>query len=149
MSSLVISAAGPDERATIVALLVAAGLPATDLEPVDLHVARDDGQIVGAIGLERHAQAGLLRSLVVEPDKRGCGIGSRLVEHLEAVAVAAGLTELVLLTETASDFFMRRGYRSIERVQAPAGVRDSEEFRSLCPASAVCMSRLLDADVVE
>jgi amino-acid N-acetyltransferase len=62
-----------------------------------------------------------------------------LVEHLELRARQTGVSELVLLTQTAKDFFQRRGYQIIERPSAPASVQASQEFRSLCPSSAFCM----------
>jgi amino-acid N-acetyltransferase len=49
----------------------------------------------------------------------------------------------VLLTQTAEVFFANRGYRRIGRADAPQAVQASAEFRSLCPASAVAMSRVL------
>ncbi len=68
-----------------------------------------------------------------------------IVGHLEERARNCGLSELVLLTQTARDFFEWQGYRLIERSRAPASVQDSEEFRSLCPSSAFCMSKRMDA----
>ena len=55
----------------------------------------------------------------------------------------AGLIELILLTQTAQRFFEAQGYGVIERGNAPATVQESEEFKSLCPQSACCMSKRL------
>jgi N-acetylglutamate synthase-like GNAT family acetyltransferase len=49
----------------------------------------------------------------------------------------------VLLTQTARDFFAHLGYRVIDRSEAPEEVQGSEEFRSLCPASATCMVKMI------
>ena len=49
----------------------------------------------------------------------------------------------MLLTQTARDFFAHLGYRVIERTEAPEEVQGSEEFRSLCPASAICMVKII------
>jgi amino-acid N-acetyltransferase len=49
----------------------------------------------------------------------------------------------VLLTETAEKFFRAIGYEVIDRRHVPEEIKQSAEFRSLCPASAVCMSKLL------
>jgi N-acetylglutamate synthase-like GNAT family acetyltransferase len=100
--------------------------------------------LAGAGGLEVRGDAGLLRSLVVAEGLRGTGLGRALVEAVEAVARRRGLQELVLLTETAHEFFARLGYAAILRDEAPAAIRGSAEFRSLCPQSARCMRKKLD-----
>jgi N-acetylglutamate synthase-like GNAT family acetyltransferase len=66
-----------------------------------------------------------------------------IVCELERLARAAQITELILLTETAADFFAHQGYRTIERTSAPEAIQMSEEFRSLCPSSATCMAKSL------
>lgn len=43
-------------------------------------VVHDDGRLVGLAGLEIHAEDGLLRSVVVEPEYRGQGLAKALVE---------------------------------------------------------------------
>jgi amino-acid N-acetyltransferase len=47
------------------------------------------------------------------------------------------------LTETAQAFFQRLGYTAIDRARVSDHVKQSAEFRSLCPDSAVCMSKAL------
>lgn len=133
----------PSDAAVIHDMLEAAGLPVADLSAsaVDFLVAETDGAIVGAVGLERHAPSGLLRSLVVLPHARGQGVGAALVEALEQQAHSHSLTHLVLLTETAAAFFARRGYAPTERASMPPEILATAEFRSLCPSSAACFSR--------
>jgi amino-acid N-acetyltransferase len=129
-------------------LLAAAHLPVEDLRSAPglrFWVAQDDDHIVGAIGLESFGPAALLRSLVVAPSHRGQGLGSMLVATLEREARAHATEVLVLLTETAEAFFSRHGFEIIERDYAPDEVKLSAEFKSLCPASAVCMMKLLSA----
>ncbi len=127
------------------ALLEGSGLPTADLARArpEFVVAREGTRIVGVGGLERFGEAGLLRSVAVAPDRRGAGIGPMIVAHLEERARKYGISELVLLTQTAQDFFRWQGYRVIERLRAPASVQASEEFRTLCPSSACCMSKRL------
>jgi N-acetylglutamate synthase-like GNAT family acetyltransferase len=100
--------------------------------------------LVGAGGFEAHGESGLLRSVVVADRLRGTGLGRALVESIEAAARQRGLRELVLLTETARDFFARLGYADIARESAPEAIRQSAEFKSLCPRSARCMSKRLE-----
>jgi len=124
-------------------LLEGSGLPTADLSHAqpEFVVACDGARIVGVGGLERFDKAGLLRSVAVAPDRRGAGIGPMIVGYLEKRASTHGLSELVLLTQTAKGFFEAQGYRVIERLRAPSSVQESEEFRSLCPSSAFCMSK--------
>lgn len=136
----------PDEQRAVRLLLVDAALPIDDLDDADVHfiVAVDNGVPVGAIGLEPFGSVGLLRSLVVHPSLRGAGIGHRLVEALETHARREGFGQLALLTQTAETFFAVRGYAVIGRGEVPGALQSSAEFRSLCPASATCMTKHLD-----
>jgi amino-acid N-acetyltransferase len=127
-------------------LLVDAGLPVTDLTdatPVRFWLVRDQGRVVGTVALERHGNVAMLRSLAVRPDHRRTGLGRALIEHAERCARDEGIRALCLLTTTAVGLFDRHGYERIPRMDAPADVQRSEEFRSLCPDSAVCMLKRL------
>jgi len=143
----VVALAAVADRPIIRSLLAEAQLPVQDIDlaaDIEFWVARDNsGRPIGVIGLERHGDVGLVRSLVVERDQRLHGLGRALVRTLEEHANAAGFVQLVLLTETAEHFFHRLGYTVLDRDRAPAAVASSTEFRTLCPATAVCMTKLL------
>ncbi len=138
--------AQPDEIAKIRSLLAECALPTEDVDAaaIDFLVVAEHDRIVGVIGLQAFGDAGLLRSLAVCPAQRGAGLGAALATALEARARVRGITRLVLLTQTAEAFFAQRGYRVIARSDAPVAIQDSREFRALCPASATCMTLLLD-----
>lgn len=126
------------------ALLDAAGLPSADIEATRLKrllVVRDRQALAGVVGLENHAGAGLLRSLVVAPAQRGAGLGTQLVAAAEALARACAIREVFLPTTTAQVFFARLGYAQVPRESAPAALRSTAEFAALCPASAICMRK--------
>lgn len=97
----------------------------------------------GVIGLEIHEQDGLLRSLVVAEAARNCGCGKALVTLLERYAKAQNVQRLYLLTMTAERFFTALGYRKIARQDVPTTIRNTTEFTSLCPDSAVVMCKQL------
>jgi N-acetylglutamate synthase-like GNAT family acetyltransferase len=140
-------AAVPEDLARVVALLDKAGLPAADIKRDGLRdfiVALDAGEIIGAAGLERHGEHGLLRSLVVAPDWRGHGLGAALVDAVEANARLLGVRSLSLLTGTAAPFFAARGYAAIARSHAPPPIQASMEFATLCPASSTCMHKTVN-----
>jgi amino-acid N-acetyltransferase len=127
------------------ALLQGAGLPTSDLETArpEFLLVREGGRIIAAGALQRFGSIALVRSVVVAPERRGGALGRRIVEELERAAREARVARLVLLTQTARDFFAHLGYRVIERSEAPEDVQGTEEFRSLCPASATCMVKII------
>ncbi|MDP2746575.1 arsenic resistance N-acetyltransferase ArsN2 [Pseudomonas sp.] len=130
------------------ALLAAAGLPTADLaaEHFAHFIATGPTHAPEAlIGLQPYGEVALLRSLVVSPEARGKGYGSALVAEIEAYAQQLGVRELYLLTNTAEAFFGRRGYSSVERADVPEVIRQTAEFSSLCPATAVCMHKRIEA----
>ncbi len=138
-----LSPALPADAPAIAGLLATAGLPHEDFARHlgNFIVARQNGMIVGAVGCEVCGPDALLRSLVVDPEARGTGLGDRLVRALAQQAVAHGVSRLYLLTTTAEAFFRARGFVRTGRAAVPSPVAATQEFRSLCPASAVCMAR--------
>lgn len=121
------------------ALLAAAELPTADLGEADMSdflVAFNGPDLVAAIALQRQGTVGLLRSLVVAEDWRGKGVAADLCQALEVRALELGVSELWLLTTDAGPFFARYGFSLQSRGSAPAAITASEEFQTLCPASA-------------
>jgi len=121
-------------------------LPTADLTPALLQHFLAYGtpeDPVGVVGIELHGPVALLRSLAVAAHHRGTGLGRKLVAAAEARARSHGVQELCLLTTTAERFFERLGYQRAEREAAPASVRATSEFTTLCPASAVFMRKRL------
>lgn len=137
-----IRAARPGDLAAVSALLQEADLPTDGLGEQfgpAYAVAESDGRIVAAEGIERYADAGLLRSAVVARRFRGLGLGEQLTHDRLRWARAEGMHEVWLLTTTAAEYFPRFGFVRAERSAAPHAVQGSREFREACPASAVAM----------
>ena len=126
-------------------LLAAAGLPLAGARESfgDFIVADSGGRPVAAAGLERHGDAGLLRSVVVDPAFRGSGLGALLTERVLSRARQQHLKAVYLLTTTAAEFFPRLGFRRIARMDLPSALNESEELRGACPDTAVVMVREL------
>ena len=55
----------------------------------------------------------------------------------------SGATDAYILTTTIEPLAIKLGFRTIERAQAPAGIRASRQFTSLCPATAHLLYRSL------
>lgn len=137
--------AEPSDIAAVEELLAAAGLPLAGVAQAFETgvVARDGETVVGAAGVERYGSAGLLRSVVVAPDRRGTGLGHDLVAAAEGLARDEGVRELYLLTETAIDWFPRLGYAAVPRDEAMAAVGGSIEFTTACAEAAMAIRRRL------
>ena len=148
-SGAVFRAAAPADLPAVLALLQGAGLPGAGVaEWLDgFVVAEREGAGVAAAGLEVHGGDGLLRSVVVDLAWRGRGLGAALTEAVLAAAGAAGLGAVYLLTDTGEGYFPRHGFRRIPREQASEAVRQSQEFRELCPVSSIVMVAELAAPV--
>ena len=140
-----IERAVPTDVPAVEALLSAAGLPldgAAEALACGV-VARDGDALVAAAALERYGEAGLLRSVVVAPERRGTGVGRGIVAAAESLALAEGVRDLYLLTETAVEWFPRLGYEPVDRSLAAAAVGESVEFTTVCRDTGVPMWRRL------
>ena len=141
--------ARPADRPFIERLLDGSDSPHANLDQVfeSLYVFEVGGERLGVIGLAVRETAGLVRSAVIEPSCRGMGWGTEMCNCLLAEAHERDLTELYLLTTTASDFFATVGFVEIDRDTVPAAIRQTTEFTELCPGDAVCMARESAGDV--
>jgi len=142
-----ISTCTKTDEQEIIELLREAGLLTADLTPEKLRnflVARIENRgIIGTVGCEEFERYGLLRSLAVRPDYRGSGLGRILMAEMEAYARKLGIETLYLLTTTVPGYFTKLGFQVTRRSSAPGCIAATEEFRGLCPVSAVCMYKQL------
>ena len=137
------------DKTRVIDLLHEANLPVADLSDDKLKnflVAKDnDGAILGLVGVEIYGENGLLRSLTVHPSYRGNGLGRQLTRDIESLALQNGVKKMYLLTMTAADFFPKIGYHKTRRKKVPDSIKKTAEFKSICPASAVCLFKDLNA----
>jgi arsenite methyltransferase len=140
-SEPVIRAARPSDLAAVERLLAASGLPLDGVREAlsTFVVAERAGEILGVGGLEVCRDDALLRSVTVAPGWRGRGLGRTLVERLIALAQSRGIRALYLLTTTAEHYFPRFNFVRTSRDAVPPAVRETVEFRRVCPDSAVVM----------
>ncbi|MCS3795661.1 arsenic resistance N-acetyltransferase ArsN2 [Niastella sp. OAS944] len=132
-------------RYAIIELLKTEKLPVDDL-PGNLDhffVAIINDVVVGAIGLEHYPPLGLLRSMIVHKDYRNQKIAAALVQALEKHATGLNVHSIYLLTETASTWFDTKNYQRVERTEVPDAIKQSTEFSSVCPVSAIVMKKSL------
>lgn len=134
------------DRAAIEGLLESSGLPVDGVREGLEHflVYVQGGALLGTVGLELYGSAGLLRSTTVAAFARRRGIAAALVERALAEARARGCRAVYLLTLDAEGYFQRFGFAVTGRDDAPKAIRRSQEFTTLCPASAVLMRKTLE-----
>ena len=151
MSDIEIHLAGPDEAAAIVELLHSAFQEYVGVldPPSGVHketvagvreriktahwvLAERDGTPVSCVMYENHGDYIYLGRLGVPPALRGSGIGSALIDYVEARALAEGVTRVQLsvrlVLEDNRAMYKRRGYRT-------SGTRHMRAIRTdLCDA---------------
>lgn len=145
ISQLQLSSATTADLSLIRDWLAQHHLPTADLSEIldCLYLGKQGVQVVGVGGIERRGKDGLLRSLVIAPTLQRQGYGQQMTQLLIQQAQTEQLQALYLLTNTAAHFFAGLGFERIEREVAPVTMRQTAEFRSLCPDSATCMRLLL------
>jgi len=139
-------AASPTDEPRIKELLSSCGLPNEDITSEHLHhfwVLKKQNQTIGVVGLEILRPLAFLRSLAIDPNYRNQGLGSQMTQQAEKYGDSLKLHALYLLTMTAEDFFAKRGYKKVPKEAIPNQIQGTAEFRSLCPATAVCMVKFI------
>jgi amino-acid N-acetyltransferase len=106
-------------------------------------VVKDGLRLVGTATLECHADGALLRSVAVDTEQQGRGLGKLLIDAALQLAQKHGVHDVFLLTISAEEFFPRFGFETITREAVPASVQTSVQFRYACPASSVVMRKRL------
>ncbi|HVM89842.1 MAG TPA: arsenic resistance N-acetyltransferase ArsN2 [Puia sp.] len=120
-------------------------LPATDIsEPmVELFFGVLNGGVVATIGRESYDQDILLRSLAVKAAFRNMHIASQMINYLLSLCKKGNIKSVYLLTTTAEKYFEKFGFKKIERPDVPGVIRETKEFKNLCPSSAIVMRKIL------
>lgn len=96
---------------------------ATDVEAnaPGVFVAEQDGRVVGyiTVRLDRFSGIGRIPNLAVDPEARGSGIGSALIQHaidyMRAEGMAMGKIETLVQNERGQALYPRFGFQEIAR----------------------------------
>jgi amino-acid N-acetyltransferase len=138
-----IQKANKEDLQTVLKLLAENILPVDDLKEnnVEFFVGLEDENIVSVVGLERFSGFGFLRSLAVKEDFKNRSFGKKLVKYLLEHCASENLRELYLMTTSAEKYFEKFGFAKVERENAPEEIKQSRQFRDLCPSTAVVMHR--------
>ena len=112
----------PDREKQIRGLRMIIGAP----ERGNLFIATEEDEVVGMVSLlftistANGAPACWLEDMVIRPDHRGMGIGTRLLQHAVVYAKSHGFTRITLLTDRVNEktvrFYERNGFQHSEMV---------------------------------
>lgn len=140
-----INFAKPEDFEEIRNLLKSAKLPFEDVENGIGHflLARKQKELIGCVGLQVCGEDALLRSLAVSESVRNQGLGEALLLEILEYASRLKLNHIYLLTTTAENFFKKYGFANLDRTKAPDAIRETSEFSSVCPSTAIFMRKHL------
>lgn len=133
-----------DERNLLIELLRQHNLPTADIDKgKQLYLLTDGDRVIGTAGLEIFDDCGLLRSVSIVKQEQGKSYGTIINNEIEKIAQQQNTSALYLLTTGAKQFFSKHGYILIDRNEAPLSIKQTTEFSSLCPSSAIVMKKKL------
>jgi amino-acid N-acetyltransferase len=106
----------------------------------EFYLAVENKVIVGVAGFEYYGEDALLRSVAVPTSLQKKQIGTQLVDWMISLAKQRNIKRIVLLTETASKFFTKKGFIAVDRSSIKNDpMKKSSQFGSCCCSSAICM----------
>jgi len=143
MTTVTIAPARVSDYDVVAALLEREHLPLQGLRQhfENAIVARAGNRVIGCAALEVYEGGALLRSVAVDAEYRGGGVGRDLTHALIQLATRRRVPAGYLLTTTAERFFAKFGFEIVDRADVPASVLASEEFIHACPSSAIVMRK--------
>jgi arsenate reductase (glutaredoxin) len=136
-----------DDIAELASALHAESLPTDDLMDAGRRFFAYEslsGARVGYGGFECYGQEALIRSVVTLPHARRQGVGGSLLALLMRRAFDGGARRAWVLTTNAAAYFERKGFKAVDRSQAPQEILVTRQVAALCPASATLLSRAVE-----
>ena len=142
--------ATPADLESIQLLLNQVLLPSDDIEPHldNFIVACSEGKLVATVGMEQYGTEFLVRSFAIDKDHRGWGIDKELMQLMEEYCGSVGALTGYLLTTTIPRYLERYGFSKVDRNEVPLAIQGTKEFASICPASAICMTKAVRAEYI-
>jgi N-acetylglutamate synthase-like GNAT family acetyltransferase len=112
-------------------LLEEARLPSGHIEEFIQHflVIEKEGTVAGGGGFERYESSAVLRSVVVEQDLRGKGLGRWIAEALMQQARASDVTDFCLFTIDSYEFWRKLGFQDVPMSAWPEAAQQCWQYR--------------------
>jgi amino-acid N-acetyltransferase len=106
----------------------------------EFYLAVENEAIVGVAGFEYYNEDVLLRSVAVPTSLQNKQFGSQMVDWMISLAKQKNVKRIVLLTETASKFFAKKGFIAVDRSSIKNQLmKKSSQLGSCCCSLAICM----------
>jgi amino-acid N-acetyltransferase len=119
-------------------------LPTEDINAgTQLFVVEQNDRVLATVAVEYDYHDALLRSLSVSEEKRNSGVGQQLVDFIENYVKKQGVETVFLLTTTAANFFLKRGYAILDRSNVPEFIKNTKEYSVICASSSTLMKKQL------
>jgi N-acetylglutamate synthase-like GNAT family acetyltransferase len=125
-------------------LLDSLDVPSKNIDPdfTTYFIVRDNvNKIIACIGLDLFTGTALLTSFAVDPNHRGDGIVTNLVDRLLKEAFEAGSEAVYICTAQAPELFLYLGFTGIDLDDVPEEIRKSNLFKNNCPHVAAYMKK--------
>jgi len=122
-------------------LLKSMALPCEDFKAHlnNFYVIEDKNEIIATAGYESCTSFALLRSFAIEEEYKGLGLAKKLYKVLEKKAKDENIKAFYLLTQTAIKYFEKLNFKCIEKNKAPKSIKNTEQFKTICPNSSQLM----------
>lgn len=130
--------------AAIRELLLTNNLPVVGVEEhIEEFMIAEQTDLVGVMGALQENKKGLIRSFAVAASLRKNGVGLALLQSMKERLKQQGVKDVYLLTETARDYFKKRGFTEIIREEMPQTLLKESGLDQACPCSSYCLKYLL------
>ena len=107
----------------------------------DFIVLKTGNKLIGCAGLEIYDEIGLLRSVAIDRDFQGKGLGKKLVKEILKYADKKEIVDLYLLTNSAEKFFEKHGFNIVSRTDVDPQIKQTYEYTTGCEETASVMIR--------
>ena len=107
-------------------------------------VIKVENKVVGCAGIEQYEDVGLLRSVVIDVEFQGRGLGRKIVGKMIDYALTKGIVNLYLLTNSAEDFFKKFDFKIIPRSDVDSRIQQTYEYTTGCEETASVMVKRLE-----
>lgn len=110
----------------------------------DFFIIRVENKTVGCAGIEHYDDVGLLRSVGIDEELQGKGLGKKIVTKMIDYALEKGIVNLYLITNSAEDFFKKFDFTIVSRSEVDSRIQQTYEYTTGCEETASVMVKKIE-----